>query len=341
MTAARVETRWNYNGFPTVVLSNTQIRLVVVPRVGGKILNMEYRPTAHEWLWQNARIALESVSIGDTFDDHWCGGADVFFPTCYPCFWNGVNIPDAGEMWSIPWNSEVFEDESGVSLVMTAGGRIFPFESKRVIRLGHDGRSVVMNVTIRNEGHTPMPFVFGFHPALAVHERQRIWLPPGSVEVLESSGEAMGEAGQTYTWPNLRVHGRERDMSRVSPKGLGAYGGHMFVPDDGEVWWAVTDEADGAGLKLIAQKHVFKNIWMWQVYGGWKGYYHVALEPWTSYPLTLSEAVAKDRADWIAPGKTWEAEIRFVFFNHASEMNDEKVRAIKYNPGDMEVFPNE
>lgn len=329
MSSARVETRWSYNGFPVVVLSNPQIRLVVVPGAGGKILNMEYRPVAHEWLWQNPRIALEPVSVGDVFDDHWCGGADVFFPTCYPCSWNAQNIPDAGEMWSIPWRYSVAEDEKGASLVLTAGGRIFPFESKRVIRLGQDGRSVVMNVEIGNAGHAPMPFVFGFHPALSVHEQQRIWLPPGSAEVLESSGDAMGQTGQTYTWPDLAVHGLRRDMSRIPPMGLGEYGGHMFTPDDGEVWWAVTDGSDGAGLKLIAQKPAFKNIWMWQVYGGWRGYYHVALEPWTSNRLTLSEAVVENRVDWIAPGETWGAEIRLVFFGRSAEMDGDMVQAIE------------
>ena len=39
-------------------------------------------------------------------------------------------------------------------------------------------------------------------------------------------------------------------------------------------------------------RSVFPVIWLWLVYGGWRGYYQAIMEPWTGYPSALAEAVA-------------------------------------------------
>lgn len=326
---AHADTRWSYNGFATVILANKHIRLVVVPSLGGKLLQLEHRPTSHEWLWQNERIELEAAPIGAIFDHHWSGGADLFFPTCYPCTLHGVQIPDAGEMWNVPWQSTILSDEHGVSLVMQAGGRIFPYVAKRILRLEHDAQTISLHFEICNIGHTPMPFVLGFHPALAVQPKQQIWLPPGSVEVLESGSEAMGVVGQTYVWPYVMVGDHVYDMSEVPPRGLGLYGGHMFSPDPGQgLWWAITDSWEDIGLKLNADHQAFRYLWLWQVYGGWRGYEHLALEPWTSKQLTLSEAIQENQADWLAPGQTWQGSLQFTLFHNVQQMQFAEIAAI-------------
>ena len=52
-------------------------------------------------------------------------------------------------------------------------------------------------------------------------------------------------------------------------------------------------------------------MWLWMVYGGWRGYYHAICEPWTGYPSPLAEAAslaqgvqeqaAARRARWLGP----------------------------------------
>lgn len=306
---ASVDALWAYNGLQAVVMENPRLRLVVLPEAGGKLHSLEDRRAARQWLWQNPRIKPERTAIGDVFDNRWSGGADAFFPTCYPCTVDGVAIPDSGEWWSIPWRPEVTRDAHGVTLTLRAGGRVYPIESERTFRLGHDGRSVRLGFRVDNVGCERLPFVFGFHPALQLHPGGRIHLPAGNVRVEESSGGTMGAAGATYRWPELVLpDGGRVDMSVVRPGAAAQYGGHFLVPDGGRACWAVTDPDGGPGLALSASP-AFAGLWLWQVYGGWRGYHHVALEPWTGYPITLSQAIEAGRARWLAAGETFRAEV--------------------------------
>ena len=38
-------------------------------------------------------------------------------------------------------------------------------------------------------------------------------------------------------------------------------------------------------------KAVFKALWLWMSFGGWRNHYHLAVEPWTGYPVNLEQAV--------------------------------------------------
>ena len=317
---AAADALWTYNGLQAVVMENPHLRLVVLPEAGGKLFSLQDRRAAREWLWQNPRIKPERAMIGGTFDNHWSGGADAFFPTCYPCSVDGLAIPDSGEWWSIPWTQQVTEDDAYLTLTLTAGGRVYPTRSERTFRLGHDSRSVCLGFAVENVGHESFPFLLGFHPALQLRPGGRIHLLPGTACVDETSGGSMGTAGQTYRWPDLPLpDGGAADMSVVRPATAGQYGGHFHFPDGGRVAWAVTDPGGGPGLALSASPE-FTGLWIWQVYGGWLGYHHVALEPWTGYPITLSQAVAAGGARQLAPGETFRAEVTLACLDGAAEV---------------------
>ena len=81
-----------------------------------------------------------------------------------------------------------------------------------------------------------------------------------------------------------------------------------------EGWAALTDTQARRGLAIAFPLEVFRAAWLWQVYGGWRGHYHVALEPWTGHPMQLDEAIATGTADVLAPGETREAAVAFVVY---------------------------
>lgn len=309
MTAfARADDRWAYNGLQAVVLENARLRAVVLPEVGAKLYSLEDRVNAREWLWQNPRIAPERTQIGSVFDNHWSGGADAFFPTCYPCTVGDMVIPDSGEWWSVAWRHAVREDAAGVTLELTAGGRVYPVVSRRSFRLDHEGSSLRLGFRVRNVGSARLPFLLGFHPALALKPGGRILLPKGTAQVDESSGGTMGAVGQRYAWPDLQTPEGPADMSVVRGPEAGQFAGHYLFPAGGKVDWTARDPGGGPGLALAASS-AFRGLWLWQVYGGWRGYHHVAIEPWTGYPITLRDAVAQGGALELGPGEEFEASL--------------------------------
>jgi galactose mutarotase-like enzyme len=295
------------------------MRLVVLPELGGKIYSLEYRPKSHEWLWQNPRISPQSVGFGSVFDDQWSGGIDVLFPSCYASHWNGESVPDSGEWWSIPWRYRIEQMEDAASVELFAGGRIWPVEAHRTISLEAGSQVVTLGVSLINVGSATLPFLLGFHPALHIEPGYRIDLPSGQGTVGESSGPGLGKPGQEYEWPLLSIPSASRngvrDMRSVPGPEAGVYGGHYFKPANGELWWALTDTERSIGLGMAAPASDFQGLWMWQVYGGWRGYYHLALEPWTAFPITLHEAVEQGTANWLPPGETFSTEIKLISYS--------------------------
>lgn len=298
---ATADQNWSYHGLGAVILENRWLRAVILPEAGGKLQLLEDKGSGRQWLWQNPRIAPERAPFGSSFDNHWSGGADAFFPTCYRCRVEGVDIPDSGEWWSSPWGVQTVEGAQEALVRLQCGGRVFPVWSERTFTLEHDARRLTLGFSVRNVGHRPVPFVLGFHPALAIRPGGRLHLPEGTVQVDESGGPEMGLLGQRYPWPHLTVEGGIRDMGLIARPEAGSFAGHFLFPAGGRVCWAVTDPDPGSGLGLIAGE-AFTGIWLWQVYGGWRGYYHVAPEPWTAYPITLDAAIEAGTARWIAPG---------------------------------------
>lgn len=313
MGRTQYDDHWRLSGFHTAILSNRWLRLVVLPELGGKIWSLEYRPSAHEWLWHNRRIGLERAPFGSSFDDHWAGGADVAFPSCYGSHWDGWTVPELGEWWSIPWGVRYHEDEQSGNLILSAGGRIWPVEVVRTIRLAHDAPVVTCEFDITNVGSQPYPFVMGFHPALSIAPGYRIDLPSGIVQVDEASG-AMGTVGQQYDWPWLTTAEGRRNMCIIPPRSRGEFGGHFFRPNGSDLWWALTDSTQRIGLGMVVPSDQFAGLWLWQVFGGWRGYYHVAIEPWTSYPITLHQAVSAGTAQWLIPGQPYHTSFTITGF---------------------------
>ena len=72
--------------------------------------------------------------------------------------------------------------------------------------------------------------------------------------------------------------------------------------DDG--WCAVTHPSAGVGLALAFDLRVFGMVWLWGVYGGWRGHYVLLTEPSTSPPGGLARAVEQGTAVWLAAGGT-------------------------------------
>ena len=104
-------------------------RIVCVPALGGKIVDMEIG--GRQWLWKSDIIPFappqEGASYVETADS---GGFDECFPTVAACRipgwvrgWGGVELPDHGEVWSQMPEMDIDTTEDGQAVVTTWEGR--------------------------------------------------------------------------------------------------------------------------------------------------------------------------------------------------------------------------
>jgi len=308
------ETHWQ--GLDALVLENPALRVTVVPSMGGHVAELVDVATGRDLLWRNPRATPRPAPYGAHFDDWWSGGWDEIFPSGDRGRLHGEPLPYMGELWCTPWSAT--SGTAGDGVAAWIDGSVFGtvaaarFERRLTLR----GAEPVLRATYRIENLDvrPLPFTWGIHPSFAVGSTHRIDHPATDMLVGVSSSPELGAPGDRYSWPTLPDPSSPtgtRDVSLVRGRDAAVFGGH-WATDLAEGWLALTDTVTRRGLAIAFDPAVFPHAWLWQVYGGWRGHHHLALEAWTSHPMDLEGAITAGRARSLAPGEALETEVAFV-----------------------------
>jgi galactose mutarotase-like enzyme len=307
----RIDEHWGYRGLTCIRFENEHIGVDLVPDLGGHIHRFVDKARDHDVLWHSPRVPLHRAELHANFDDHWSGGWDEAFP-------NGVPGPNRygdqlaymGEVWTAPCEWEVAAGgPNRVELVLRFTTPITParWERRYVLEAG----SPVLRVQYRVENVGTMPFDFnwGIHPAQAITTAHRFDAPASHAEVDENGGGTLGVKGDRYEWPTFG----ELDVRRPLGPDAACFALHYLTGlSDG--WVAITDTAAKRGFGLVFDPQVFPVIWLWMVYGGWRGYYHAIMEPWTGHPSDLAEAAHAGRARELRPGESLQTQVAAVVY---------------------------
>lgn len=307
--------------YEALVLENAALRVTVVPEIGGHVTELVDRAVERNLLWANPRTPPRAAPYGAHFDDWWSGGWDEIFPSGDHGALHGEQLPYMGELWCLPWAATSGSGGGEAWLRASALTTIAPARFERTLSLRADEPVLRAHYRIESLDVRPLPFTWGIHPAFEVTDHHRLDHPGHAMLVGVSSAPSMGDVGAAYEWPFLTGGGTagdgSHDMRRARPREDAVFGGH-WVTDLPEGWLSLTDESTGRGVRIEFDPSVFPAAWLWQVYGGWRGHEHVALEPWTSRPMDLAAAEAAGTARTLAPGEVLETDVRFVLFVRAS-----------------------
>lgn len=304
------------SGLDALVLENGALRVTVLPALGGHVAELVDRASGTDLLWHNPRTAPRPAPYGAQFDDWWSGGWDDIFPSGGRGTLHDELLPYMGELWCVPWSAEISAEGDEAAITASAFATIAPARFERRLTLRADEPVLRVHYRIANLDVRPLPYTWGIHPAFAVTPAHRIDLPGREMLVGVSSDPSMGAVGDGYRWPelpDLSLPSGARDMRRVRPREDAVFGGH-WATDLPEGWLSLTDTSTRRGVAIVFDRTVFPHAWLWQVYGGWRGHHHLALEPWTSHPMELEAARAAGRARVLQPGESLETDIAFVLF---------------------------
>lgn len=287
----------------TIVLKNDYWELTVLPEVGAKIYDLSWRASGKNYLWHNPRIQPQRYPIDANFDNYWCGGWDDIFPTADSCEFKGEVYPNCGELRSLQWSQDSI---TSAEVSLSAYAPISPIRATKTI--GLSGSIVSMHYQIENLGPGRLPFLWGTHPALAVAKGDTLRIPAQRGLVSSSSGPSMGTPGQEYRWPRLEHSAGVTDMSKVQPITADVNCGHYII-DLTEGWFGAESADRKSGIVFHFPLDKCPYLWGWIVYGGWRGYHHVIIEPWTSYPVHLADAVRAQRHRVLEVGEVFDVTV--------------------------------
>jgi galactose mutarotase-like enzyme len=295
------------HSLPALCLENEVALVSILPDPGAKIHDITVKGSGQQILWQNPRIFPQRYPIESNFDNYWCGGWDEGFPTCDPCEYKGELYPNLGELRSLAWRvDDLHVAGDTASAALFAYGPISPVRAYKRVSLR--GATVTVDYELSNIGVLPIEFIWGSHPALAVNDKTIFHIPAQNGIVQLSSAPGLGVPGQKYSWPILEAGAGVTDMSRVQPMSAAVYCG-QYATDLRTGAYGIEFAGEDLGLIFRFDRAHCPLLWMWLVYGGWRGYHHAIIEPWTSCPVHLADAVRQNTHKTLQAGETFATRV--------------------------------
>ena len=302
-----------YHGFESYILTNGHIQICVVPELGGKITSIKDLSTGREWLWSNPYLPKESVVYGASFIEKYdTGGLDECFPAVlggeYPDEpWDGIVIPDHGELWCQPWETKIVESSAKkIILTMSCHGVRFPYHFERTLTISAESPVLMLDYQVSNLSNFEMLFLWRIHPLINIEKGMQVILPPEIKTLRLDSGtnNFLGESGSQIGWPQTNsADNRPIDLSQVPANNFGqAYKLYTYpIKGDAQVEAGIIDPTGKHSFIFRFQPKEITHVGLWMNYGAWSGsgsepYFNLGLEPSIGGTDGLSNA--KDRGEY-------------------------------------------
>ncbi len=275
-------TQGRYKDQDAVVLESADVRAVILPAWGAKLASLRYKWLDAETLWQNPDPSYAATAYGDPYPDGEMAGFDEMFPTISRCFyedapWAGTELPDHGEVWSVPWQHEV----QGEAVTLKVHGTRLPYRLEKTVSLS--GRRLLAAYRAVNLSPFPMQFLWSAHPLFNTVEGMRFIAPAGMDRVINSvAGPVLGEYGQQYDFPAARsTDGSEVRLDRVPARNPSGSQKYWFAGRVTEGWCALHDPVKKLSIGLEFPRETVPYLGMWVNEGGFGNQYNIAPEPAT------------------------------------------------------------
>ena len=305
-----------FGSFPTVELGNATVRLVVVPRLGARVIALIDRRSGRNWLVPGAppgKAALSRWSSQDaTFGGDEAFGWDECLPTVGACSdvvdRGGSPLRDHGDLWGRPTAVECQADRIRAVWRNSALSYVFA----RSLQL--DGETVRVRYSLRNEGASDIPVHWALHALLAVEPGSRIELPsPARARVGTQLGVALVMDAGTVPWPvAMMIGGASIDLAEVRDAEVGTA---LKLAIDAPQTPIAAVTPDDSRLSFAWETGAVGAVGIWLDCGGWpadEGRHQVAIEPQTSPHESLESAFAEARSLTVPRNGrlSWEVRIR-------------------------------
>jgi len=302
-----LKTTWH--NFPALALEGESLRVIIVPDLGAKIVSLYDQLHGREWLVPSIREVKQTI-YGAVFTDQDMSGWDEMLPTIIACEWDGAQLPDHGEVWSIPWKLESMES----CLTLSVEGISFPYHFVRSALLVAPD-TLELRYSLTNTGQKELPYMWTAHPQFLVDEHTRIIFPTEVTQVVNviDDDPVWGKAGELVSWPEaISGTGQVWQLDRVRSVENHTCRKIYTLPQQSVSWAALVDEHLGCQLRLEWSSDFAPYLGLWIDEGTYNTAPVAALEPSNGYYDSLERAVQNQMIPWLKPGQEviWAMQVK-------------------------------
>jgi len=311
-----------YKGLRTMFLENECLRIGILLDKGADIFQFLDKKTDTDFLWRSPNGIVNPHNYRETiahssgsFLDFYHGGWQEIFPGGGPVNYRGADLGLHGEVTHLGWDYAILADcEDEIAVCFSVKCLRTPFLLERTLRLMANKPVLFIEEKLTNLSPEAQEFMWGHHPAFGapfLHEGVHLQVPAGTASAHSPQFAASGilQPGTEFAWPVAQAAGREIDFSKVSSSSAG-FSELIYLKDLTAGWYALIDAEREVGFGLSWPLEVFPYLWFWPVYGKAPGYpwwdrvYCLALEPWTSIPNNLNDAIKNNTQRHLKGGES-------------------------------------
>lgn len=308
----RITDELYYKGMRTIILENNLIKVGVLVDKGADVFEFIYKPTDTSFLWQSPqglidprKVTPSIASSSGAFLDSYHGGWQEILPGGGPVNYRGAELGLHGEITNLGWEYDIITDtpeEISVKFYVTCIRT--PFRVERTMRLFVNNPALYINEKLINLSPSDQELMWGHHPALGAPflKHGLSLIVPAKTGVIHSPLFAPSSIlipGTEFTWPIANKDHHQIDLSKI-PGPEAGFSELIYLKELAAGWYAVMDPEEQIGIGFSWDKDIFPYLWFWCVYGKfptypwWDRVYCIALEPWTSIPNNLDQAISSN-----------------------------------------------
>jgi len=269
--------------------------------------------TGYEFLVQRPSSVYREQPFAGVYVDGECSGFDDMFPTIDACVcenapWQGVEMADHGEVWSLPWD---VISASGDSLNMSVHGVRFPYLLEKRITLTEND-SLQLKYELTNLSPFDFEYLWAGHLMINLVEGTKVCVPDDCremVSILSNSGLKFGDVHQ---WPYLKdANGETYRADVVRPKSVKGFEKYYFTRPLKQGWCRLEypNQRDMMHISFSTDTVPYLGILMNE--DGWDGLYNIIIEP-CSVCYDRPDVAKQYGQRSVIPGKSticWDMEI--------------------------------
>lgn len=302
-----------------VRIENDALSLDVWPQIGGKISSLIDKADKCELLFNFPSELPPTSQYDRPYASGWYAGWDECFPAVgmgpysgHP--YDGINVPDHGELWGIPTTTAV-PTKNGITTVWH--GLRFGYRLTRKLRL--EGNALIAEYTLVNLAPFEFRFVWALHALMSMISPIEIEIGAGGGAPAAAAAEAMPFSyepddhkaiGQEFNWPTL-----DSQLDFSKPMTLPARGAWKLFASR-PIASAVTVRYPERGRRLsidYSSPNALAAYWgIWINTGGWAGHHHFAIEPTTGRHDWIDRSVRDGSAGRVGPLAKCEWAVRMT-----------------------------
>ncbi|HEY5583075.1 MAG TPA: DUF5107 domain-containing protein [Ruminiclostridium sp.] len=293
-----------FKGEEAIKLENEQLRVIILPKLGGKVASLYSKVKDFELVFQNKEDKYKEVKVYSDFGSFDASGFDDAFPSINASMVKVDNLdvkyPNHGEIWSARLSYMIKDGK----IELYFNSSILSYYYKKSISLKDD--RIKIEYEIINTGESDLPCIWTAHYLVNCDEEMILLFPENTCKVINvTNSSCLGSLNKIHSYPISKdLSGEKYCLNRIYSKSAKKcekyyiYGG--LTKGECGIYYPHKDLT----YKLYFDKNIFPYLGFWVTEGGFRGDYNCALEPSNGFYDGINIAEENNKLFVLTAGKT-------------------------------------